>query len=322
MKERLKKADVTLRILGTKTYIGVLIGREEKDQKEPFLNRRNWEHRNVPSPNPCRILGSQKHRVANNGCRDFDVISIYSNSLMTFSYRNYDWEWNLIRSATTNEQTIEGEWNGYKKGPLSAASDCSFSHEIKGRVPILIEILGFRLLTFHSFHAFQTMNSSGFPRIRNWPVCCISSNEAFNSTASFESISLSSGNLWVDHRRGGKKPAIKPSFWLLRSFVFQRIPARLQCLTTTFHWVTERLLSLILLSPALPSVSLPTYSYLRSFFSENDSNLRWALNIDLISSKWPKTRNSNYKIPYIASLTTTIKSLFASLTTTIKSLCL
>ena len=41
MKERLKKADVTLRILGTKTYIGVLIGREEKDQKEPFLNRRN-----------------------------------------------------------------------------------------------------------------------------------------------------------------------------------------------------------------------------------------------------------------------------------------
>jgi len=39
MKERLKKADVTLRYFVPKTYIGVLIGREEKDQKEPFKNR-------------------------------------------------------------------------------------------------------------------------------------------------------------------------------------------------------------------------------------------------------------------------------------------
>lgn len=34
-----KKSECHTPVLRTKTYIGVLIGREEKDQKEPFKNR-------------------------------------------------------------------------------------------------------------------------------------------------------------------------------------------------------------------------------------------------------------------------------------------
>lgn len=73
----------------------------------------NEEHRTVPSPNPRGPFGSQTTGWPITASETSYVISIYSNSLMPFSYKEFRLKmtpYSLCYNERTQWQTIEGEW--------------------------------------------------------------------------------------------------------------------------------------------------------------------------------------------------------------------